>query len=60
MKTRFQIFEKIIFSNKADIGWSFIVKMLIGLMLLFALIVIAVGAKKGFSNMFSGLTNLFG
>ena len=47
-------------SKKADMGWGFVVMMIIGLMVLLALIFVAINAKNGFSNMFGQLGELFG
>ncbi len=47
-------------NKNAEIGWSFVVKLILGLMILLALIFVAVNAKSGFSNMFSKLGSLFG
>ena len=46
--------------NTAEIGWSFVVKLILGLMILLALIFVAINAKNGFSGMFTRLGNLFG
>ena len=48
------------FSGKADVGWGFIVMLIIGLMVLLALIFVAINAKNGFSGMFGKLGELFG
>lgn len=46
--------------KKADVGWSFVVKLIIGLLVLIALILIAKNAKNGFSTIFSNLWSIFG
>jgi hypothetical protein len=47
-------------NKNAEIGWSFVVKLVLGIILLLALIFVALNAKKGFSGMFATLGNLFG
>lgn len=47
------------FSSKAEIGWSFIVKFIIGLLVLLVLIIVAANAKKGFSGLLAKLAGIF-
>lgn len=46
--------------KKAEIGWGFIVMLVIGLMVLLALVFVAINAKSGFSGIFGKLGEIFG
>ena len=45
---------------KAQTEWGFVVKLVLGLIILLALIFVAINAKNGFSSMFATLRNIFG
>ena len=47
-------------NKNAEIGWSFIVKLVIGLLVLMALIFIAAGGKTWFSEILAKIGESFG